>query len=53
MSNRYARTCLEDAISYARERIVFGKRLADQPVMLLLCFLILSPVSSFPSSSFL
>ena len=31
--NRSSRICVEDAISYARKRKTFGKRLADHPVI--------------------
>lgn len=31
-ANRYARVCLEDAISHAQNRVVFGKKLIENPV---------------------
>jgi alkylation response protein AidB-like acyl-CoA dehydrogenase len=33
MSNRYARCCMEDAVSYAQKRRTFEKRLADHQVI--------------------
>jgi acyl-CoA dehydrogenase len=32
-ANAYARVCLEDAVKWARERVTFGKRLADHQVI--------------------
>ena len=32
-ANAYARVCLEDAVKWARERMTFGKRLADHQVI--------------------
>ena len=32
-ANGYARVCLEDAVKWARERMTFGKRLADHQVI--------------------
>jgi alkylation response protein AidB-like acyl-CoA dehydrogenase len=32
-SNRYARVCMEDAIRYARQRVTFGKKLSENPVI--------------------
>jgi acyl-CoA dehydrogenase len=36
ISNRHARTCLEDAITYARKRQTFGKPLIQHQVLHLL-----------------